>query len=727
VFADPQSGEPIECLSPFGLANLAVGSHTFEVRAIDDAGNADPTPASHTWTVLDSTEPDTAFTSSPAASTTETSAMFTFSSNELGSTFECSLDSAVFAVCTSPATLTGLTVDSHTFEVRAVDPSGNVDPTPVSHTWTIESPDTVAPETLLTSQPSDPSTGTVSFGFTASDDLTPELLLTYQCRLDSTNPLDWTACISPANFADLSVGAHTFEVRAVDEAGNADPTPASYTWSVISADTTPPETTIDSGPADGLDTSATFTFSASEPGATFTCALDGVSAPCSSPVTYTGLSIGDHTFLARAADAAGNVDPTAAVHEWTVEAPPTPTPTATSVLPTSTPTATPTATPLPVSCTTITLSASADAWIDSGSTSQNKGDDSILKVQAKSGNNNRALLHFNLPTVPQGCTIQSATLRLYASSWKNGRTIQALRINGSWTENGVNWSNQPATTGTAATTSSGSGYRQWNVLAHVQAMYGGTNNGFLIRDASEGGGGNEQQYNSREKGQNMPQLVIAFVAGATPTPTTVPPTPTPTGETGSPTPTPTSTPTETSLPPTPTPTSTTVAACTPSTVTVSAGADAWIDQNSASSNYGSDSILKVQAKDGNNFRALVQFALPNEPAGCVVQSATLRLYAPSSAGGRTLEALQLSGSWSESGVNWSNQPATTGAAATTGSGNGYREWSVTGMVQSMYASSNNGFLIRDASEGGGGSEQQFHSREKGESMPELVITFAPAP
>jgi hypothetical protein len=64
---------------------------------------------------------------------------------------------------------------------------------------------------------------------------------------------------------------------------------------------------------------------------------------------------------------------------------------------------------------------------------------------------------------------------------------------------------------------------------------------------------------------------------------------------------------------------------------------------------------------------------------------------------------------------------------TTGSGNGYREWNVTTLVQTMYGGANNGFLIRDASEGGGGSEQQFHSREKGENMPQLVITFGPAP
>lgn len=43
----------------------------------------------------------------------------------------------------------------------------------------------------------------------------------------------------------------------------------------------------------------------------------------------------------------------------------------------------------------------------------------------------------------------------------------------------------------------------------------------------------------------------------------------------------------------------------------------------------------------------------------------------------------------------------------------------------MYAGdANNGFLVHDE-EGGDGFEQQFHSPEKGETPPALVVTFAP--
>ena len=86
--------------------------------------------------------------------------------------------------------------------------------------------------------------------------------------------------------------------------------------------------------------------------------------------------------------------------------------------------------------------------------------------------------------------------------------------------------------------------------------------------------------------------------------------------------------------------------------------------------------------------------------------------------------MALGAPWSEGGVTWSNQPAPTGAAASAASGPGYVEWAVTQQVREMYSGANNGFVIRDAAEGGGGILQGFHSREKApDNPPELVITF----
>lgn len=176
-------------------------------------------------------------------------------------------------------------------------------------------PTPTAPDTTITSKPSDPTTSTsAQFSFTSTS-----ATATFACSLDSAA---FTGCTSPASYTGLAEGTHTFQVRASDQNG-VDPTPASYTWTVDttpSQDTTPPETTITSGPpATSTSTSASFAFTSSEANSTFQCSLD--SAPrvtCTSPQSYTGLSVGSHTFAVWATDPAGNTDATAATQTWTV-------------------------------------------------------------------------------------------------------------------------------------------------------------------------------------------------------------------------------------------------------------------------------------------------------------------------------------------------------------------------------------------------------------------------
>jgi len=40
------------CTNPTTLTNLPAGKHNFQVRAVDTAGNRDPTPASFSWNIL---------------------------------------------------------------------------------------------------------------------------------------------------------------------------------------------------------------------------------------------------------------------------------------------------------------------------------------------------------------------------------------------------------------------------------------------------------------------------------------------------------------------------------------------------------------------------------------------------------------------------------------------------------------------------------------------------
>jgi hypothetical protein len=90
---------------------------------------ADPGP--------DTTPPDTTISSGPSGTVTSTSATFTFSANEAGSSFECQLDGTGFTGCSSPTSYSGLSHGSHTFAVRATDAAGNTG-TPATRTWMVD-------------------------------------------------------------------------------------------------------------------------------------------------------------------------------------------------------------------------------------------------------------------------------------------------------------------------------------------------------------------------------------------------------------------------------------------------------------------------------------------------------------------------------------------------------------------------------------------------------------
>jgi hypothetical protein len=159
--------------------------------------------------------------------------------------------------------------------------------------------DTTPPPTpSIAAHPANPTNQTsASFSFTDT-----ETGVSFVCKLDGGA---YAACTSPKSYS-VAQGTHTFSVEAIDAAGNAGPA-ASYIWVV---DTTPPPNPkITSGPPNpSSSTSATFTFTDSEAGGSFTCKLDsGAWTACTSPTTYNGLNANNsHEFSVRAVDAAGN-------------------------------------------------------------------------------------------------------------------------------------------------------------------------------------------------------------------------------------------------------------------------------------------------------------------------------------------------------------------------------------------------------------------------------------
>jgi hypothetical protein len=307
------------CTSPRVLGSLSDGSYSFLVRAIDAAGNADATSAVQSFTV-DTVAPETTITGGPSGLTGATSASFAFES-EAGAAFECRLDTpsgaGVYGACTSSRAYVTTVNGAYTFSVRASDAAGNVDPTPAVRSFTV---DTVAPESTITSGPSETTNQTApTFEFTSS-----EAESTFECRLDgpSTTTGTFVACASPRTVGPLMPGEYTFSVRATDAAGNTDATPATRSFAVQPVT---PETTITFGPSGATnDSSGSFGFSSS-PGSTFECKLDGPDtatatyAPCMSPKAYTFPSDGAYTFSVRAIDSLGVPDATPATRSFVVD------------------------------------------------------------------------------------------------------------------------------------------------------------------------------------------------------------------------------------------------------------------------------------------------------------------------------------------------------------------------------------------------------------------------
>jgi lysophospholipase L1-like esterase/sugar lactone lactonase YvrE len=219
------SADWASCASPKTYSSLSDGSHTFDVRAVDAAGNPDPSPVSRSFTV-DTIAPETTINSGPSGLTNDDSPSFAFSS-EPGASFECRLDSnqeADFDTCGSPQPYSSLGQGAHTFEVRATDQANNTDQTPASRSFTV---DTIAPETQIDSGPSGTTNDpTPTFTFHSSE------AASFQCKINLSN---YSSCSSPKTTFHLSDGSRTFYVRAIDQAGNVDMTPASSSFTVRTA------------------------------------------------------------------------------------------------------------------------------------------------------------------------------------------------------------------------------------------------------------------------------------------------------------------------------------------------------------------------------------------------------------------------------------------------------------------------------------------------------------
>ena len=249
-------GAYVACVSGVSYSSLAEGNHTFDVRAIDNAGNTGASD-SFDWDI-DLTDPTATITGTPADPTNATSATFTFTTDDpisggvasgVAST-ECSLDGGAYVACVSGVSYSSLAEGNHTFDVRAIDNAGNTGASD-SFDWDIDLTD---PTATITGTPADPTNATsATFTFTTDDPISGGVasgVASTECSLDGGA---YVACVSGVSYSSLAEGNHTFDVRAIDNAGNTGASD-SFDWDI---DLTDPTGTI------AINANATYTNSTS--------------------------------------------------------------------------------------------------------------------------------------------------------------------------------------------------------------------------------------------------------------------------------------------------------------------------------------------------------------------------------------------------------------------------------------------------------------------------------
>jgi hypothetical protein len=299
VATKPALGTPRASTATLVLGRYSGGGRNL-VGGLDEvalyAAALDPaTVAAHDALGADTRPPATSIAGGPAALTNARAATFAFASAKPSVTFECRVDGGAWTACASPASFTGIGDGRHTFSVRARDRYGIVDPAPPVRTWTV---DTAAPDTSAIAILPSAVQPSATVTFTANDPGAH-----FQC---STDGGAWRACASPLSIP----GAHQLSVRAVDGAGNVDPTPPVVS---IPAPPAPAGAVVLTGPTAAIPVWSAGTDSPQ-------CNLDGGQwTPCGPALQTGALGPGPHALAVRAALPGGAVQ--TATTSWVVALP----------------------------------------------------------------------------------------------------------------------------------------------------------------------------------------------------------------------------------------------------------------------------------------------------------------------------------------------------------------------------------------------------------------------
>jgi Bacterial Ig-like domain len=338
------------CTSTKAYTALAAGSHAFGVRAKKSGQTSSET--TYAW-VIDLTPPSAASIDRLGASPTNAGSVqwtatfseavngvdssdFTLVNGGLGGspvvmsvTPNASTLSTTFTVSASTGSGSGTLGLNLVDDDSIVDAAGNKlggtgtgNGNKTGQVFTIDRTPPATP-TITSGPPAWPTVGwpstSASFGFSGPADAAA-----FVCRMDTVAA--FAGCTSPKSYPGLAQGQHTFEVKAVDAAGNISTTPASRTFFVDTVAPTKP--VFSQTPPDPNSTAtSTFAWSSTDPSPAsgingYLCSKEnGSFQTCSSPHTYAVqvTSNGQHQFAVKAVDAAGNVSQVAE-YKWKVGA-----------------------------------------------------------------------------------------------------------------------------------------------------------------------------------------------------------------------------------------------------------------------------------------------------------------------------------------------------------------------------------------------------------------------
>ena len=232
---------------------LIAGTHTWYIQAVDSAGNTTKSTSTFTINVADVVPPATALSTNPSSPDGSggwfvTAPVITLTRNEPGATYY-QWDSTSPSGWQTYATggITG-PEGKHTLYYYSDDTSANTE-TVKSKAFNV---DLSAPAAFNIGSPADnSSTNNVTkptFTWTASSDSVSGVAK-YQLYVDGSLNRDYLSASSTSYTmtTPLDAGAHTWNVKAVDVAGNAVSSTATFTLNV--SDVTPPVTTLSTNPS----------------------------------------------------------------------------------------------------------------------------------------------------------------------------------------------------------------------------------------------------------------------------------------------------------------------------------------------------------------------------------------------------------------------------------------------------------------------------------------------